>query len=166
MKAELDREAKAIVKLLDNFGDFNEKVVDDIASALASDGPSGILTSRFKRKMTGNNTYRDLADKTKKQKKKKSQKYTMNATGDTLKDIKRTTKGKVKGNKILLTAKVPDYAEMHQKGKTKNGKKLEFFSFNDNDEDGKPMQTEVRTFNKVAETQFNKNLAEMGIRSQ
>ena len=162
MSVTYDNEAMAVIKLLKDFDDFNEDVIDNIVDRLVGDDAGSLLMKRFERKVKGQRTYEKLKPATIKRKAKLKQKYIMKASGDLKSAVKKTAKGKVKGRKVEITASVPIYGKVHQDGQGKMPKR-EFFSFNG--KNGRPQSADVNTFNKVAEMEYDKQLSKLGIKN-
>jgi len=165
MSVEVSREGRAKIKLFQDWDKFNTKYIEALAKAMVKNQDSSPLTNRFQRKTRTNRTYRDLKDKTLKQKDKvkPKQQFVMQASGDTKRAVKNTTKGKVKGQNFILSAKVPQYAADHNNAKDPK-KRLQFFSLNG--KNGRPLKAEVDKFNKIAERVFNQVLAVFGVRTK
>lgn len=163
MSVEISQAGRAKIQLFNDWDKFNKRYIEALAAAMVKNQDSSPLTNRFQRKVETNRTYRDLKDSTLKQKAKAKpkQKFVMQASGDTKRDVKRTTRGRVKGNNFILSAKVEDYAARHNNAKDPK-KRLQFFSFNN--KHGRPLKAEVDRFNKIAVTVFNRVLASFGVR--
>ena len=162
MSVELDAEAKAMVKLFSDWDSFNKQFAEKLAKAMVKNQDHSPLQSRFQRKVKNNRTYRDLKPKTKGVKEKKGEDFVMQSSGDTKRAVKRTAKGEIRKDKLLFTAKVPDYAK-HWNDHIDESKRLNFFSLND--AKGRPDRIEVKNFNKVAEETFKKLLSSKGIKA-
>ena len=163
MSVEYDQEARALMRLFEDFEDFNKELIDNITEIITGSSAGGVMRKRFERKVMGQRTYRDLKENTKALKAMKGERYVMKSSGELQKQTLKTMRGKAQKNKLIFSAKVPDYGKIHQEGIGKMPKR-EFFGFNN--KNGNTQRVDVGTFNKVANEQFKKTLAKNGIKSK
>ena len=153
--AKLDREAQALVKLLDGFDAFNMELVTEIQNELLGKGKSGadIIAQHFTKKPNKGGNIPKLEPETIKAKKTGIK---LVERGDLKKATLKGQKPKIKRSGISYTADVPDYGEYLHKGiKTKSGlKKFKFFNI---------FRNELPLFNKMVETVFNHLLRKKGV---
>ena len=161
MGVELDDEARKLLTLFEDYDKFNDEFADELAKGMVKNQEHSPLLSRFQRSAQGNRVYRDLRKKTKILKKRKDQRYTMQASGKTKRDVKRTTKGEAGKKTMTFTATVPQYAADWNNNPNKS-ERLEFYSLNG--KNGRPMPNEIKNFERVAERIFNKLLSKFGIK--
>jgi len=155
----MDSEAKALVRLLDGFDEFNDELVDNVTDEMR--GNNGVIRKRFERKIENQRTYEPLKAKTIKRKKKANERNMLVSTGTLKGKTLGSMKGEIKRHNVEFSAKVPDYGKYHQEGKGETTQR-EFFSLNG--KDGQPMTQDVRFFDRAVERQFDILLKKKGLR--
>jgi len=158
---EMDQEAKALFKVLENYEDFNQELADGMAEELSR--KNSIIAKRFERNVGTQKTYKKLKPKTVARKKKLGQRKVMVAGGTLKGKVLATIKGKVGDKKMEFTAKVPQYGKFQQEGKGKLPKR-EYFGLKN--EYGRPQRVDVSDFIQTGNRVFTKLLREKGIKTR
>ena len=154
MTVKYDAAALSTIKLLKGFGKFNQEYLVQIDKEMRGKGQGGanIIEKHFEKSPKRGGNIPKLEPKTIKQKKTKIKLVESGA-------LKRATlkprKPSIKGNKILFTAKVPDYGKHLTDGiPTKKGKKVfNFFNI---------FKNERGLFDRMAQSVFDFMLLSKG----
>jgi len=155
MSVAYDKEAEAVITLLDNFDDFNIDLVTEIQDELLGKGRSGadIIAQHFKKKPNRGGNIPRLEPETIKAKKTGIK---LVERGDLKEATLKGEKPRIGRRNIRLSATVPKYGKrLHNGIETKSGpKKFKAFHI---------FKNEASLFNRMAVTVFNHLLRKKGV---
>jgi hypothetical protein len=152
----MDNEAKALVKLLEGFDDFNMLYLSEIDKTLKGKRKSGanIVEQHFQKKANRGGNLPALEPSTLKRKKDNRK---LVVTGNLKAQTLKPKKPKIRGNKAILRAKVDEYGKHLTDGiPSKSGKKVyNFFNI---------FKNEMSLFDSMAQKLFDFLLLSKGVK--
>lgn len=156
MTVQMDKEAKALIKFLDGFDEFNMEYAQQIDKELKGKGKTGanIIEQHFEKSPTRGGNLPKLEKSTIK---RKSTKIKLVETGRLKKQATKPKKPKIRGNRLIIRGKVDQYGKHLTDGiPSKRGKK-EYNFFN-------VFKNELGFFNKMAQSVFDFMLLSKGVK--